>query len=148
MTTPTTDATGTHGDAACVKLFTDTMERLNEIAMGQMQAILDLAIAAADAANSIDPSDDQGAKFVEKVTEALDEMKTKIDSPAAPSHDPGEPTGAPAGDDAFCRAVENDIAMAMANSLALQQQLNVIGTSVLVEGAKLVLTAGGEAIGG
>src|SRR5690242_2091797 len=111
MTTPAVgnvvDLSGTHGDAACVELFTDTMERLNEIAMGQMQAILDLAIAAADAANSIDPANDQGAKFVEKVTQTLDEIKSKIDTPATASHDSG---GTPAGDDAFCRTVENDIA--------------------------------------
>lgn len=152
MTTPTAataqNTENMHGDAACVKLFTDTLERLNQIAEQQMQSILDLAIAAADAANSINPSDDQGAKFVEKTTAAIDQLKANNEAPAAPTHDAGEGSTSPATGDAFCRTVENDIAMAFANSLALQQQLNVIGTSVLVEGAKLVMTAGGEVSGG
>jgi hypothetical protein len=124
------------------------MERLNEIAEGQMQSILDLAIAAADAANSINPSNDDGAKFVEKVTAVVDEMKEKIEGPTVPSHDAGAGDPAAATADPFCRAVENDIAMALVNSVTFQQQLNTIGAAVLTQGAQLVLTAGGESSGG
>lgn len=144
MTTPTTATTTVQDNAACVKLFTDTMERLNEIAEQQMQSILDLAIAAADAANSIEPSSDDGAKFVEKTAAAIDQMKTKIEdsTPSMPAAGTGQP--AASAEDGFCRAVENDIAMALVNSVTFQQQLNVIGAAVLTEGAQLVMAAGGQ----
>lgn len=138
MTTP--HGENIHDDAACVKLFTDTLERLNEININQMQAILDIAIAAADAASSIDPENTDGSVFVEKVTALVENLKAKADSfdhtpTSALNHDLSRKAGA------FCETVERDLNIAIENSLANQQQLYVTGAAVLAEGAQLVLTA-------
>lgn len=75
MTTP--NGENNHDDAACVKLFTETLERLSEININQTQAILDIAIAAADAANTIAPSNPDADTFVEKVTALVEDLKQK-----------------------------------------------------------------------
>lgn len=140
MTTP--NGENIHDDAACVKLFTETLARLNEIAEGQMQSILDLAIAAADAAGSINPANiTEGDVFVEKVTALVEDLKAKTDSfdktpTPAINHDISRKAGA------FCEAVERDLNIAIENSLNNQQQLYVTGAAVLVQGAQLILTAG------
>jgi len=139
MTTPTGEST--HDDAACVKLFTDTLARLNEININQMQSILDIAIAAADAASSINPANADGSEFVEKVTALVEDLKAKADSfdktpTPALDHDLSPKVGA------FCETVERDLNIAIENSLANQQQLYVTGAAVLTEGAQLVLQAG------
>jgi hypothetical protein len=131
----------THDDAACVRLFTDTLERLNEININQMQSILDIAIAAADAANSINTANTAGSDFVEKVTALVEGLKEKADSfdntpTPAIDHDPSDKVGA------FCETVERDLNIAIENSLNNQQQLYVVGEAVLTEGAQLVLQAG------
>jgi hypothetical protein len=141
MTTP--NGENNHDDAACVKLFTDTLERLNEININQMQAILDIAIAAADAANSIAPSHTNADTFVEKVTALVEDLKAKADSfdktpTPALDHDISPKVGA------FCETVERDLNIAIENSLSSQQQLYITGQAVLAEGAQLVLSAGRE----
>lgn len=143
MTTPN----NSHDHEACVKLLTDTMARLNEIAEGHMQGILDIAIAAADAASSITPGSTDPDAFVEKVKALIDSMRSKAETlegemggGAMPEHT------SPAGTDKFCEAIERQINMAVENGLSLQQQLNVTGVAVLSEGANLVLTAGGTAV--
>jgi hypothetical protein len=106
-----------------------------------MQSILDIAIAAADAASSIDPASTAGSDFVEKVTALVEGLKSKADSfdrTPAPSidHDISPKAGA------FCEGVERDLNIAIGNSLNNQQQLYVVGEAVLTEGAQLVLQAG------
>jgi hypothetical protein len=139
----TLNGDNTHDDAACVKLFTETLARLNEIAEGQMQSILDIAIAAADAAGSINPANiTEGDAFVAQVTALVEDLKAKADSfdntPApAVDHDISRKDGA------FCETVERDLNVAILNSLNNQQQLYVMGASVLAKGAQLILTAGG-----
>lgn len=138
MTTP--NGENTHDDADCVKLFTETLERLNEINISQMQAILDIAVAAADAASTIDPGNAAGGDFVDKVTKLVHELKAKADG------DMGNGGDTPAhGDggkgDKLCESVERAVNIAIENSLANQQQLYVTGAAVLAEGAQLVLSS-------
>ena len=137
----TSNGENTHDDAACVKLFTETLERLNEININQMQSILDIAIAAADAAGSINPANTDGSAFVEKVAALVEDLKAKADSfdktpTPAIDHDISRKAGA------FCETVERDLNIAIENSLNSQQQLYVTGAAVLSQGALLVLNAG------
>lgn len=141
MTTPAGE--NTHDHEACVKLLTETMARLNEIAEGQMQGILDIAIAAADAANSVTPGSMDADAFIEKVKALIDSMRSQADTTegemgggAMPEH------VSPAGADKFCEAIERQINMAIENGLSLQQQLNVTGVAVLSEGANLLYERG------
>ena len=139
MTTPD----NSHDHEACVKLLTDTMARLNEISENHMQGILDIAIAAADAANSVAPGSIGGDEFIAKVTALVESIKSKAESVQG-----GEMSGggtehtSPAGSDKFCETIERDINIAIENGLSLQQQLNVTGVAVLTEGAGLILSAG------
>jgi hypothetical protein len=144
MTTPTGEST--HDHEACVKLLTDTLARLDEISESHMQGILDIAIAAADAANSIAPGSRDADEFIEKVTALVESFKTKAET-AQGGGDMGGGGGAPeqsAGvtSDKFCEMIERDINIAIENALTLQQQLNVSGIAVLNEGASLILNAG------
>lgn len=137
MTTPT----GSHDHEACVKLLTDTMARLDEISENHMQGILEIAIAAADAANSVAPGSADAEAFVEKVNTLIDNMRTNAETAEG---DMGGGGGAPeqsspAAGDKFCETIERDINMAIENGLSLQQQLNVTGVAVLSEGAALIL---------
>jgi len=137
MTTPT----GSHDHEACVKLLTDTMARLDEISESHMQGILDIAIAAADAANSVAPGSTDADAFVEKVQGLIDNMRSKAETTegdmggggGAPEHSSGP------NEDKFCETIERDINIAIENGLSLQQQLNVTGVAVLSEGAALIL---------
>lgn len=139
MTTPD----DTHDHEACVKLFTDTMARLNEISESQMQSILDIAIAAADAADSVAPSDASADAFVEKVAALIEDLKSRSAGLEGEMGGGGSPrVASPANEDKFCETIERDINMAIENSLSLQQQLNVTGVAVLTQGAALVLNAG------
>jgi hypothetical protein len=115
-----------------------------------MQGILDIAIAAADAANSVAPGSTDTDAFVEKVQGLIDNMRSKAESLGGEmigggtensSAAGGEMIGgglentSPAGSDKFCEMIERDINMAIENGLSLQQQLNVTGVAVLSEGA-------------
>jgi hypothetical protein len=134
-----------HDHEACVKLLTDTMARLDEISEGHMQGILDIAIAAADAASSVAPGSADADAFVEKVKALIDNMRSKAESPDTQGGQisgGGTEPGSPASGDKFCETIERDINMAIENGLSLQQQLNVTGAAVLTQGANLVLTAG------
>lgn len=141
MTTPTGE--NTHDHEACVKLFTDTMARLDEISERRMQSILDIAIAAADAAGSVAPSGAGAEEFVEKVTALIEDLKSGSAGLEGEMGGGGAPrVASPANEDKFCETIERDINMAIENSLSLQQQLNVTGVAVLTQGAALVLNAG------
>jgi hypothetical protein len=145
------------------------MARLDEISESHMQGILDIAIAAADAANSVAPGITDADAFVEKVQGLIDNMRSKTESLGGEmigggtentsaaggemiggglentSAAGGEMIGggleniSSAGSDKFCEAIERDINMAIENGLSLQQQLNVTGVAVLSEGAALIL---------
>jgi hypothetical protein len=149
-----TTSNGSHDHEACVKLLTDTMARLDEISESHMQGILDIAIAAADAANSLAPGSTDADAFVDKVKALIDSMRSKAESLGGEmigggtentSAAGGEMIGgglensSTAGSDKFCASVERDINMAIENGLSLQQQLNVTGVAVLSEGAALIL---------
>jgi hypothetical protein len=135
----------THDDAACVNLYCDTLARLNEISTNQMQSILDIAIAAADAANSIAPSNTDAEAFLERVTALIDSLNSEAEALDGDMGTGGRPapghSSTTGGGDAFCEAVESDINTAIENSLSNQQQLYVTGAAVLAEGANLVLNA-------
>lgn len=142
MTTPTGE--NTHDHEACVKLLTETMARLNEISERHMQGILDIAIAAADAANSVAPGSIDGDEFIARVTALVESIKSKAETVTGGEMGGG---GSPeqssnATGDKFCEMIERDINIAIENGLSLQQQLNVTGEAVLVQGANIVLNAG------
>ena len=149
-----TTLTPSHDHEACVKLLTDTMARLDEISENHMQGILDIAIAAADAASSVAPGSTDTDAFVEKVQGLIDNMRSETESAQGgemiggglenSSAAGGEMIGGglenvSAGGDKFCEMIERDINMAIENGLSLQQQLNVTGVAVLSEGAALIL---------
>lgn len=142
MTTPTGETT--HTDADCLKLFNDTLARLNEINEAQMKGILNIAVDGAQAAKSINHNNIDANEFIEKITAIIDKMKAdskegEMGGGGAPEHG-GKHTG-----DVLCADVANNINIAMQNSLAAQQQLNVMGISVLAEAAKLVLDSASPA---
>lgn len=138
MTTP--NGENTHNDAECIKLFTDLMARLNELIAEQMQSILDIAIAAADAANSAQESPADLNDFTEKITALAEGLKGAdfLETDAS-----GHPAGKhnPAGEDAICSIVANNINLGMQNFLSAQQSLNEMAISVLGKGANLVFTS-------
>jgi hypothetical protein len=117
------------------------MARLNEISESHMQGILDIAIAAADAANSVAPGSIDGDEFIAKVTALVESIKSKAESVQGGEMSGGTP-GSPAIGDKFCEMIERDINIAIENGLSLQQQLNITGAAVLTQGANLVLNAG------
>lgn len=136
-----TTAASSHDHEACVQLLTGTMARLDGISENHMQSILDIAIAAADAANSVAPGNTDADAFVEKVQGLIDGMRSKTETTEG---DMGGGGGAPeesagASGDKFCEMFERDINIAIENGLSLQQQLNVTGVAVLSEGAALIL---------
>lgn len=133
MTTPTGE--NTHNDAGCIKIFTDTLARLNEINEAQMKGVLNIAIYGAEAAKSVGGSSIDADAFIEKVKAIIEEMKADRNGSRgeSPAHG-GEHSG-----DTLCADVTENINIAMQNSLAAQQQLNVMGMSVLGEAAKLIL---------
>jgi hypothetical protein len=134
----------THDDAACVKMFTDLMARLNEINVIQMQDILDIAIAAADAANSVQESPVELGEFTEKITELAEGLKGGLSSTEmAPSPHPAG-THNPTGESAICAIVAENINLAMQNAVSAQEALNQMAMSVLGKGANLVLNSGGS----
>lgn len=134
MTTP--DGENTRDDAACIKLFTDLMVRLNEINVTQMQDILDIAIAAADAANSRQESPSDLTDFTEKITSLAEDLKNTASSLNA-GIDTGEHSKT--GESAICSIVANNINLAMQNALSAQQALNEMAISILGKGAGLIL---------
>lgn len=141
MTTPTGDTT--HTDADCLKLFTDTLARLNEINEAQAKGVLNIAIYGAEAARSVSGNSIDADVFIEKVTALIDKMKAESKEGEMGGGAATEHRGKHSGD-VLCADVANNINIAMQNSLAAQQQLNVMGMSVLAEAAKLVLDSAGS----
>src|SRR5687768_6987669 len=116
-----TTSENSHDDAACVKLFADTLERLNDISAGQMLSILNIATAAADAAKTIEPSNADADAFLERVNTVIEGMKADSVDESAGAH--SSSTGE-AG--TFCEEIEKAINVAIYNALASQQRLNLI----------------------
>lgn len=136
-----TTSQNAHDDAACLRLFADTLERLNDIFSGQMLSILNIATAAADAAKTLEPASTDADAFLEKVKTVLADIKAESASVGEGGSAPGHGTLAGKGG-TFCEEVEADINVAIEQALSSQQRLNVMGASVLAEGAQLVLNTG------
>jgi hypothetical protein len=129
-----TTSQNTHDDAACLRLFAETLERLNDVFSGQMLSILNIATAAADAAKTLEPASTDADAFLEKVKTILDDMKAEsaaVGESGSVTHGSGEGKHG-----TFC--------VAILQALSSQQRLNVMGASVLAEGAQLVLNAGAK----
>jgi hypothetical protein len=137
-----TTSQNTHDDAACLRLFAETLERLNDVFSGQMLSILNIATAAADAAKTLEPASTDADAFLEKVKTILDDMKAEsaaVGESGSVTHGSGEGKHG-----TFCEEIEGDINVAILQALSSQQRLNVMGASVLAEGAQLVLNAGAK----
>lgn len=145
MTAPTGE--NAHHDEACIKLFTDLMVRLNEINVTQMQDILDIAIAAADAANSMQESPSDLTGFTEKISALVDHLRNNSASLGAIDTS-GHPSGEHdrSGEGAICSIVADNINIAMQNALSAQQALNEMAISILGKGANLILSGANPAM--
>jgi hypothetical protein len=119
----------------CAELFAKTLEELNAVSQLQMQGILNIVISGLEAVKSTS-SDNAGV--VQPLSELIDDLKNAMNSVGKV---PVEPIGAPdQTSDNFCAEVEANINLAMKNSLANQQQLNVIGAAALTKIINLLIS--------
>lgn len=127
----------------CLKLFCRTIAELNTISLKQMEGLLNLAVETVKASNSND-SANGAEQFVEQLKTTAEEIsrnaRTKEEEiyknikesvSAEPAH-------------SFCAAIEEKLIIAVENSLANQQQLNVIGNAILAQAANLLLSSTGK----
>jgi hypothetical protein len=162
MSNPGIETTVPAGQAAsspaanCTNLFLTTLANLNAITEQQMKGLLDMAITTAKLAHSLS-SVDSPATPDPAASGAFAELANQLQSAAdnlggdsCDSADPPNPmacqsTETQSSSEAFCVAVESNIIMAMQNSLAAQQQLNITGQAILTQSAALLLSLSGKA---
>ncbi len=137
--------------ALCAKLFCTTLVDLNAVAEQQMRGLLNLAVAAAEVANSLYSSKASAGSASERSNKELTDLASQIKSTADKI---SRTTGAdvegeqihPSGADTFCQTVDRGLSTAALNSVSLQQQLNVLGQAILAEAATLLFSVAGASL--
>ena len=119
----------------CAELFAKTLEELNAVSQLQTQGILNIVIAGLEAVKS---TANDNAGVTQAFSKLENELKNAMNGVEKISL---EPISAPAQpSDNFCAEVEANINLAMKNSLANQQQLNVIAAAALTKIINLLIS--------
>jgi len=150
--------------SACARLFCVTLAQLNAISEQQIKALLEVAITTAEVVRSLASSEPEAklknaalakgeeiAELGAKLTGAADKMSQSrsdsegVEAGTEESQQIGgqQKTFAAINAEAFCAQVEANINVAMQNSLACQQQMNVLGQAILAQAAALLFSVVG-----
>lgn len=124
----------------CAEFFCKTVAELNSITLKQMEGLLNLAVTAAEKINSPGKIDD-GQNVVSELKLMAEEVgQTAASQEEAIAED--AQSKIPVNENAvFCNSVEHLLSNAIANCVNVQQQLNIIGASILTQAASLILSS-------
>jgi len=125
-------------DEECIKLFCQTLAELNTISLKQIEGLLNVAITAAEANSKGETSD--AVKFIEELKATAEEISQKAKSQEEEIYQNVKNTLSAEQNHSFCQTVEEKLIIALENSLANQQQLNVMGASILAKAASEILS--------
>jgi hypothetical protein len=123
----------------CIKLFCDTLAELNAVSLKQMEGLLDIAVKAAQAADSGSSADDT-ARFVDELKITFQAVKQTAQEQEAKISEQIKNDFSNESKQSFCETVEEKLTAALENSLSHQQQLNVLGEAILAKAATLLLS--------
>lgn len=132
-------------NAGCARLFCTTLADINAIGEQQMKGLLNLAVTAAEVANSLYSSQASTGGASAASNEEFAELASQIKSTADKIGQAGEAAGdagpgATPGADTLCKSVEQNINLAMENGVAHQQALNELGQSILAQSVELLFS--------
>jgi hypothetical protein len=133
---------------ACTTLFCTTLANLNAISEQYMKGLLNIAITAAEAAESLSSSEQEAGaeKMANTQEDVLSELAGQLKDAANKISQRGitpatVESESEAATQIFCDKVEVNIIGAMQNSLANQQELNTLGQAILAQAAILVFSS-------
>lgn len=122
----------------CIKMFCKTVAELNEISLKQMNGLLNIAITAAGELKS--GSTNNAEQFVNELKTTAKQISRTAKTQEDEIYKNVKSTLSAEPEHSFCQTVEQKLVIALENSLALQQQLNVIGESILAKAASQLLS--------
>ena len=119
------------------EVFCQILERLNSISLEHTRELLNLALTAAEKLHPVNQMDNPATAadrsgFVDRSKEAFENIRR--DSQAALKNLSAPPDG-----NSFSQMIGQAIRNAVENSVANQQQLNIIGAAILSNAASLLL---------
>jgi hypothetical protein len=121
----------------CIRLFCKTLAELNAISLAQMEGLLNLAASAAENLNS---NGGDGAQFVDELKTAAADLSRQARAQEEEIYRNVKETLSSETKHSFCETVEQKIVIALENSLANQQQLNITGDAILAQAASMLLS--------
>jgi len=122
----------------CIKLFCKTIAELNTISLKQIEGLLNVAITAAESNSKGETPD--AAKFIEELKATAEEISQKARNQEEEIYKNVKDMLSAQPKHSFCEAVEEKLIISLENSLANQQQLNVLGASILAQAASMILS--------
>lgn len=123
----------------CIKLFCKTVAELNTISLRQTEGLLNIAVSAVKALNSNDTANG-AAQFTAELKAAAEEINQSARNREEEIYKNIKSALSAEPEHSFCAAVEQKLIIALENSLANQQQLNVTGDAILAKAASLLLS--------
>lgn len=123
----------------CVEFFCETVAELNNISLKQLEGLLNIAVTAAKELNS-GGNAEETEQFVEKLKIVAEELGRNAQKQEKELFENLKNSLADVSEHSFCQTVEQKLILALENSLANQQQLNVTGNAILAQTASLLLT--------
>lgn len=132
-----------HRNEECVKLFCKTVAELNAISLTQLEGLLKLAVTAVEAAGSKIAAN--GAQqFIDELKATAEEISRTAQLKEEELYKKVKEAVSAESEEYFCSAVEERLIIALENSLANQQQLNVTGNAILAQATLLLLSEAGK----
>lgn len=127
----------------CIKFFCKTLAELNTISLKQMEGLLNVAVTAAETNSNGEMPD--ASKFIEELKATAEGISQKARTQEEEIYKNVKNTLSAEQNHSFCQTVEEKLIIALENSLANQQQLNVIGASILAKAASMILSPAAKA---
>ena len=127
----------------CLKLFCKTVAELNSISLKQTEGLLNVAVTAVEALDS-NGSAANAAQLVAELQATVEEVSRNARTQEEELYKNIKEGLSAEPEHSFCAAVEQKLIIALENSLANQQQLNVTGDALLAQAASLLLSSAGK----
>ena len=126
-----------------LRLFCKTVAELNAISLKQTEGLLNIAVTAVEALGS-NASAGGAEQFVSELRATAEEISRSARTKEEEVYKIVKEAVAAESEEYFCAAVEEKLIIALENSLANQQQLNVTGNAILAQASALLLSSAGK----
>ncbi|MCD9189559.1 MAG: hypothetical protein LUM44_24335 [Pyrinomonadaceae bacterium] len=121
----------------CVEFFCRAVSHLDAISAAHIERLLNIAAIAARESNNNTTAPE---KLIEQLKTTAEEANQNAQKQKNELYENVKNSLADESENSFCKVVERKVLVVLDNSIANQQQLNVIGNAILSQAATLLLT--------